>query len=218
MIKSILLDVDGTLVLSNHAHAEAWVDAFAMHGYTVDFDTVLGLIGMGGDKLIQRLQPELSEDQGDGKLIKEARQKIFLEQYARDLQSAPGARQLVQELQDRGLQCIVASSAKQDELDVLLKSARVDDLLSEATTSDDAEHSKPDPDIVHVALERIGAEPSETIMIGDTPYDIQAARQAGVKCIALRCGGWNDDGLKEAVAIYDNPADLLAHLDDVLKS
>lgn len=211
MIRGILLDIDGTLVLSNDAHAHSWVDAFAKSGFTVSFEDVRPLIGMGGDKLIAALQPGLTDSQGMGKQIKEARSRIFLKKYAPQLKPAPGSRQLLQALLARDLKVIAASSSKQDELDVLLKAAEVDDLLTEATTSDDADNSKPDPDIVELALDRLGLSADESLMLGDTPYDIEAAKKTGVKCIAVRCGGWPDSKLQGALAIYDDPADVLIH-------
>ncbi|HSH18303.1 MAG TPA: HAD family hydrolase [Candidatus Saccharimonadales bacterium] len=216
MILGVLLDVDGTLVLSNDAHAQSFVDAFAQYGYDVDFAKVRRLIGMGTDKLISTVRPELNEEEGDGKKIKEVRSKIFLEKYAPDLQPAPGSRQLVETLHEYGLRTIVASSSKSDELGVLLKAAQVDDLLTEATTSDDAENSKPDPDIVQVALDKIGLSADEVIMVGDTPYDIQAAGKAGVACIAVRCGGCKNEDLQGALGVYEDPTDLVRNQEEIL--
>lgn len=214
MIKGILFDIDGTLVLSNDQHAHAWEEAFAAYNYDVPYEDIRRLIGMGGDKLISNLQPQLNDSEGDGKLIKELRTQIFKEKYADTLKPAPGSRDLVVAAQQAGLKTVVASSAKSDELDVLLKAAEVNDLLTEATTSDDADNSKPDPDIIQAALDKIGFAPDEVGMIGDTPYDIEAASRASVPCVAVRCGGWSDKELSGAVAIYDDPADLLAHRED----
>ena len=210
MVQGILLDVDGTLVLSNDAHALAWVEAFAEHGYTVEFDAVRALIGMGGDKLIPHLFPSLSKESGPGKTISEYRSRLFLDKYAQDLKPAPGSRELVERLLHDGLKLIVASSAKDSELEILLRAANVEGLLTEATTSSDTDGSKPEPDIVLVALDKIGMTGSEVVMLGDTPYDIEAAAAAGVAVIAVRCGGWNDADLRGAKAIYDDPADVLA--------
>jgi HAD superfamily hydrolase (TIGR01509 family) len=150
-----------------------------------------------------------------GSDIKETRKKLFLEKYVPDLQPTPGSRDLVLAAQAAGLKTVVASSATSDELGALLKAAGVADVLTEATTADDAEHSKPDPDIVETALETIGLPASEVVMIGDTPYDIEAADKAGVRCIAVRCGGWDGVSLGGAAAIYDDPADILAHRDNI---
>ena len=126
-----------------------------------------------------------------------------------------GRRDLILKMQ-QGLKLLVASSANSEELSVLLKAAEVDDLLDldAATTSSDAEASKPEPDILEVALKRLGLPADRVVMLGDTPYDIEAAKKVGVGTIALRCGGFSDGELKDAIAIYDDPEDLLAHYDN----
>jgi len=211
-LRGVILDVDGTLVLSNDAHAHAWVEAFRDAGRDVPYARVRPLIGMGGDKLIPTVAPDLSSGSGLGKRIAAAHDRIFLDRYEPHLQPAPGARELVERLHAAGLKTVIASSAKRDELAALLKAAQVDDLLREATTSSDTKESKPDPDLVGAALKRIGLRADECRMIGDTPYDVEAGGRAGVPVIAVRCGGWTDAGLRGAVAIYDDPADLAAHL------
>lgn len=213
-IRGVLLDVDGTLVLSNDQHARAWVDAFQEFGYDVPFERVRPLIGMGGDKLLPTVVPGLSDQEGPGKAIGERRKQIFKERYAQTLQPAPGARDLVQRLRECGLQYVIASSAKSDELDMLLQAAQVADLVKQATTSSDADESKPAPDIVGAARARIGLDAADVIMIGDTPYDIESARGCGVATIAVRCGGFDDTDLNGALAIYNDPADLLQHWDE----
>ena len=209
-MKGVLLDVDGTLVLSNDAHAHSWVEAFAHYNYSVKFQDVRWLIGMGGDKLIPRLRPELNGDSGVGAKISTYRSQLFLDKYAPSLQATPGARKFIQKLHRVGLKFIIATSAQSKELKLILKSAGLDDLLQQATTADDADNSKPEPDIVHAALDKLGLNAAQVMMIGDTPYDIEAAGRAGVQLIALRCGGWQDKDLQGAAAIYDDPADLLA--------
>ena len=216
-IQGVILDVDGTLVLSNDAHAQAWVDAFAEHGYTVPFERVRGLIGMGGDKLMPEVVPGLNDEQAPGKAIAERRKQIFSSRYASGLQPTPGARDLLLHLQREGLRLIIASSAQAEELELLLAAAQVDDisgLLEEATTSSDAEESKPAPDIVAVALDRLKLPPDQVVMLGDTPYDLRAASGCGVGLIGVRTGGFADEQLAGARAIYDDPADLLAHYAD----
>lgn len=207
----ILLDVDGTLVLSNDAHAESWVKAFAKYGYAVSFQQVRPLIGMGGDKLIPSIIPELKDDSGPGKQISQYRSMLFLQHYAPKLRPATGSRALILKLKEDGINLVVATSAKKSELQVLLKAAQVDDLLTLATSSDDADNSKPDPDIVHAALKKLCISAEHALMIGDTPYDIEAAARAGVGVIALRCGGWPDIDLKGALATYNDPTELLSH-------
>lgn len=212
-LKGVILDVDGTLVLSNDAHAQAWVDAFVEYDYPVRFEQVRPLIGMGGDKLMPAVVPGLSDQEGVGKQIAERRKEIFAERYAATLEPTAGSRDLLLRLREAGLVRVVASSAKGDELETLLKAAEVNDLIDEATTSSDAKESKPAPDIVGVALEKMGLDAAEVVMLGDTPYDIESAGGCGVRVIAVRSGGFSDEELSGALAIYDDPADLLAHYD-----
>jgi len=209
--QGVILDVDGTLVLSNDAHAQAWVEAFAEFGYTVKFEQVRPLIGMGGDRIIPQFVPGLSDQQGQGKEIADQRKELIINKFAANLAPANGTRQLILKMLSVGLRLVIARSATSQELSVLLKAAQVNDLLSqdEAATSSDVEASKPDPDIVEAALSRLNMEPSEVVMLGDTPYDIESANKAGVDVIALRCGGFDDSELKNAIAIYNEPADLL---------
>jgi HAD superfamily hydrolase (TIGR01509 family) len=211
-LRAVLFDVDGTLVDSNDGHAHAWVDAFSEAGITVAFDAVRRCIGMGGDKLMPTVSG-ISEESSVGRRISERRRTIFKEKYLPQVKAFPGARELVAALKQRGLRVVAASSAKKDELDALLAIAGVQDLLEGATSSDDADESKPDPDIIHAALKRAKSRPQEAAMVGDTPYDVEAATRAGVTTVAFRCGGWSDSDLNGAVAIYDGPWDLAAKLD-----
>lgn len=208
--RAVLLDVDGTLIDSNDAHAHAWVEALSEHGHQVRFDEVRRLIGMGGDKLLP-IVAGLDSSSAEGKQVEERRGEIFKQKYLPTLQPTPGAALLLRQMRDHGLKLVVASSAKGEELKDLLKVAHLEWLVQEETSSSEAENSKPDPDIVHVALKKAGFPPTETVFMGDTPYDIEAAGKARVKTIAVRCGGWKDYDLKGALAIYDNPAHLLTH-------
>jgi beta-phosphoglucomutase-like phosphatase (HAD superfamily) len=212
-LEGVILDVDGTLVLSNDAHAQAWVEAFADCGYEIRFETVRPLIGMGGDQIIPKLVPGLNSEEGVGKQISSRRKELVLSKYCPQLVSANGSRELVEKMRADGFHLIVASSASSQELDVLLEIARVKDLLPETTSSNDAESSKPAPDIVEAALNKAHLAPDRTVMLGDTPYDIKSAGQAGVGVIAFRCGGFSDEQLSDAIAIYNDPADLLVHYD-----
>ncbi|MBE9163713.1 MULTISPECIES: HAD family hydrolase [Microcoleaceae] len=213
-LQAVILDVDGTLVLSNDAHTQAWVEAFAAFGYDVPFEKIRPLIGMGGDKIIPKMVSGLSEEEGDGKKIAQRRKELIINRFSSTLDSAPGSRELVLKMQQEKLRLIIATSATADELSGLLKAARVDDLLDEATTSSDVEASKPEPDIVEAALSKLQVEASQVVMLADTPYDIEAASKCGVPLIAFRCGGFDDASLSGAAEIYDSPADLLAHYQD----
>ncbi|MGV0023920.1 HAD family hydrolase [Phormidesmis priestleyi] len=214
-VKGILLDVDGTLVMSNDAHAQAWVESFADFGYEVAFENVRPLIGMGGDQVIPRLVSELSGKEGVGKQIADRRKELIMNKFGATLSPAPGSREFILKLKQEGFQLVVASSATGEELSVLLKAAQVDDLLEQEpiTTSSDTESSKPAPDLVQAALKKGHLQPQQAIMFGDTPYDIEAANKAGVQVIAFRTGGFDDSQLAGALEIYDSPADFLAHYD-----
>ena len=149
-----------------------------------------------------------------GEKISARRGEIFKERYLPGLRPFTGTRALIQRLLDEGHRLAVASSAKEDELTPLLERAGVHDLIHLRTSSDDAEHSKPDPDIVQAALRGVGAERGDAIMLGDTPYDVAAARRAGIEIVGLECGGWTKEALAGAVAVYRDPADLLAHYEE----
>ena len=214
--KGVILDVDGTLVLSNDVHAQAWVEAFAKFGYEVKYDEVRPLIGMGGDQIIPKFAPGLSDEEGKGKEITSYRKEIVLDKFVPKMSPANGARDMVLKLQEQGKRIVIATSASSKVLTSLLKVAKVDDILSQddATSSDDAENSKPAPDIVKAALKKFDMQPNEIVMIGDTPYDIEAANKAGVKVIAVRSGGFDDSELKKAIAIYNDAADLVENYDN----
>ncbi|MGE5600052.1 MAG: HAD family hydrolase [Pseudomonadota bacterium] len=208
----MILDVDGTLVDSNDAHAHAWVAAFASAGITVAFDRVRRAIGMGGDKLMPAVSG-VAEDSPVGKQIAARRGDIFRDQFLPRLRPFPGTRALVQRFAADGFTLVIASSAKEDELHPLLEIAGVADLIPTRTSSDDAENSKPEPDIIHAALDRTKSNPLQTVMIGDTPYDVEAALRAGIRVVGVECGGWRSEDLQGAVEVYDGPDDLLKHYD-----
>ena len=212
-IRGLLLDIDGTLVDSNDAHAYAWVEAFRRNGYEASFEQVRPLIGMGADNLLPKVV-NVKGDSPEGKRLSKSWEEIFKSEYLPKLKPFPGSEELVRHIRDRGLKLVVATSAEEEMLKPLLDVAGIDGLIEDKTTSSDAQNSKPDPDIVRTALDKTGLAASEVLMLGDTPYDIESARKAGVGVIALRCGGWSDPDLKGAVAIYNDPADLLAHYDE----
>ena len=212
-VDGVVFDVDGTLVDSNDAHALAWVEVLAEHGYRATFAEVRPLVGMGGDKVLPILT-KLSEESEAGRAIGERRAEIFRRRHLPTIRPFPKVRELVDCLQRDGLRVAVASSASEDDLRALLERASVADLLDRAASKDDAPRSKPDPDVVRAALARLGVPAHRVLMVGDTPYDVEASLRAGVVPIALRCGGyWTDADLRRAVAILDDPAALLAHFD-----
>ena len=209
--KALLLDIDGTLLASNDAHARAWVAALGQHCHSLPFETVRPYIGKGGDKLLGELLG-IDDESPTGKSINEARRALFSQKLLASLRPTKGSRALLERCRAESLNVVVATSASEEEVEALLRQAGVADLIRTRASSSDAGASKPDPDIVQAALEKAGLSPDRAVMLGDTPYDVQAAAQAGTPAIALRCGGWWDDAaLSGAVAIYDDPADLLDH-------
>jgi HAD superfamily hydrolase (TIGR01509 family) len=200
--------VDGTLVDSNDAHANAWVGAFADHGITVPFDAVRKAIGMGGDKLMP-IVARVDEASPLGQRLSKRRGDIFKQKFLPTIRAFPGARALLERFVADGLVLAVASSAKQDELEALLDVAGLGDLIATRTSSDDAEESKPDPDIVEAAIQQAGCAADAAVMLGDTPYDVEAALHAGIRVVGLECGGWKKADLRGSVAVYASPADLL---------
>jgi HAD superfamily hydrolase (TIGR01509 family) len=211
-LKAVLLDVDGTLVDSNDAHAQAWQTVFERNGFAVGFERVRELIGKGGDKLVPEVTG-MSADTPDGQRMARERHALFEHVYLPQLRAFPKAGALVERLSQAGLELVVASSATADELRPLLELCGALPFISHKTSSNDTAHSKPDPDIVQVALRKAGYAPSEAVMLGDTPYDVEAATRAGLRAVALRSGGHSDEALSGAIAIYDDAADLLARFD-----
>jgi HAD superfamily hydrolase (TIGR01509 family) len=215
-INAVIFDIDGTLLISNEAHAQAYIEAASMLGINADFTQIRSLIGKGGDKLI----PEafgFEQDSTLGKELNELKGKIFKTRYLPGLQPAPGTRPLLSRLHVGGVRLAVATSGDKASADALLERAGVKDLIDDMATADDVDASKPEPDVVHAALRKLDFPVSRIVMVGDTPYDVQAAQNAGVQIIAVRCGGWGDGQLQRAVAIYDDPAEILAHYKETFR-
>lgn len=208
-IRGVILDVDGTLVDSNDAHAWVWVEAFKLHNHGISFEQARRLIGMGSDKLIPELTG-IEKESEEGQAIAQTRRELFQSRYLPTLQAFSKVPALLAQMHASGLKLVVASSAEKEELEKLLQIAGATPFIEEEISSDDAANSKPAPDVVQAALNKLGFPPEAVIMLGDTPYDIEAASRAGVAIVALRCGGWDDANLEGALAIYNDPADLLA--------
>jgi len=211
--RGVLLDVDGTLADSNDAHARAWHAALAEHHYRHDLALVRSWIGMGGDHLLPKATG-LEAEHPTARAISKRRGEILKQVHLPHIAPFPRCRDLLARMEQDGLKLVVASSATKDELELILARCGVRDLLDATTSSDDAENSKPDPDILQAALKRAGLAPGDACMLGDTPYDVEAAQRAGVPIVALRCGGWGDADLVGAIAVYDHPAALLIEYDD----
>jgi beta-phosphoglucomutase-like phosphatase (HAD superfamily) len=209
-VTGVILDVDGTLVDSNAAHAHAWVEMLGEFGYDLDVARVQRLIGMGADKLLPSLI-DVDKDSPFGKKLSQRRKTIFRTRYLPLLQPTRGAPALLSLLERERFGVMVASSAEGDELLALLTVCGAPELARRTPPPHAVRGSKPDPDVVSAALARLHRSPAEVVMIGDTPYDVEAAKRAGIGIIALRCGGWETPDLSTALEIYDDPADLVAH-------
>ena len=210
---AVILDVDGTLVDSNDSHAQAWVDAFNESGIDVSYPRVRRLIGMGADKLMP-IVAGIRHDSREGERVSTRRGEIFHEYHLPRLSAFPRVRELVQRFIDDGYVAVVASSAQAEELDDLLELAGVADLIAEKASSGGTDRSKPDPDIVQAALHWSGAPAHQAIMLGDTPYDVEAARHAGVAIVGVESGGWRADDLRGALEVHPAAAEIWAHYDE----
>ncbi|AXC10412.1 putative phosphatase [Acidisarcina polymorpha] len=200
MLEAVLCDMDGTLVDSNALHAEAWSRTFAHFGIVVGFDEALHQIGKGGDQIIPTFVSRESLPRLE-KPIKEYRSSLFHREYFNRIKAFPGSRELLLKMRAVGLRIAVASSSEKDDLEKLKEIAGIADLVEKETSSDDANQSKPEPDIFQAALDRLGVQPAEAIALGDTPWDIEAASKAGVPTIAVTSGGWTEEELLQAGAI-----------------
>jgi HAD superfamily hydrolase (TIGR01509 family) len=211
MIREFIFDIDGTLIDSVDFHAEAWQKAFEKYGKRIPFGKLRDQIGKGADKLLPVF---LDEDEINkfGDEITELRGDIFKNKYLRRVKPFPKVRQLFEKIVADGRRIALASSAKKEELKEFKKIADIEDLVEKETSSDDAEDSKPAPDIFEAALKLLGHPPLENVLvIGDTPYDAEAAGKAGIKVVGVLCGGFPEKDLRASgcLAIYQSPADLL---------
>lgn len=215
MPTAVIFDVDGTLIDSVPQHAHAWRDAFRDFGHDIPFEDLRRQIGKGGDLLMPVFLSE-GEIAEKGDALEKHRSQLLKERYLPTIQGLPKVRALVERLLADGKQLALASSAKGDELKTYKKIADIEDLIDIETSSDDAEESKPNPDIFQAALERlVGVAAQDAIVVGDTPYDAEAARKAGIRTIGLLTGGWTSEELMKAgcIATYQDPADLLTRYD-----
>jgi HAD superfamily hydrolase (TIGR01549 family) len=216
MIKAIIFDIDGTLVDSVDLHAQAWKEAFKQYGKDVPYQQVRHQIGKGGDQLMPVFfsREELEEF---GEEMEEYRGKIFKRDYMPRVRAFPRVRELFERIRRDGKRIALASSAKEEELAEYKKIAHIEDLVEEQASADDADKSKPHPDIFKATLGQLGdIAPAEAIVIGDTPYDAEAAGKLRLRTIGVLCGGFPENELRAAgcMAIYEDPADLLAHYDE----
>ncbi len=208
-----ILDIDGTLVDTNYHHAIAWFRAFARHDMVLPVWRIHRHIGMGGDQMVTALCGEAIERQrGDD--IRDAEAEEY-SQLVGEVRTMEGSRELIQTLKDRGHVVVLASSAKEDEVDAYLDLLDARELADAWTSSADVESTKPAPDLVDAALARVNGDPSGAVMVGDTPWDVQAAAGAGVGTLAVMTGGFSEPELRDAgaVDVFDSVGELRERLD-----
>jgi len=215
VIKAVIFDVDGTLVDTVDLHASAWVEALRHFGFEVAFDDMRAQIGKGGDQILHGLLPPEALERRKEE-IEAFRADLFKREYLPKARAFPGVRRLFEHIRAAGQRAVLASSGKEDEVEGYKKLADIADLVEAATSSDEAERSKPFPDIFQAALHKLSPlSAHETMVVGDTPYDAEAARNAGLRMVGVLSGGFSEEALREAgcVAIYRDPEDLLRNYD-----
>ncbi len=211
-IPAAILDVDGTLVDSNYQHAIAWFRAFREHDVTPPIWRIHRHIGMGGDQLVAAVAgDDVEEEHGDS--LRDAEKRLYSELVG-EVCAFDGAGELIAELARRGSEVVLASSAKEDEVEHYIELLDAGETVSSYTTSDDVEKTKPEPDLIEAALEKI--EGDGAIMVGDSTWDIEAAARAGVPTIAVLTGGFSEAELKDAgaEAVYESMPALIADLEN----
>ncbi|HUQ34196.1 MAG TPA: HAD family hydrolase [Pyrinomonadaceae bacterium] len=218
MIKAVIFDIDGTLVDSVDLHARAWQETFKHFGKEIPYERVRHQIGKGGDQLMPVF---FSKDELEkfGEEMEKYRGELFKREYLPQVRAFPDVRELFLKIRADGKRLALASSAKKEELKEYKKLARIEDLVEEETSADDADKSKPHPDIFEAALERLGnMKAHEAVVVGDTPYDAQAAGKIDLRTLGVLCGGFPEQELRAAgcVEIYKDPVDLLARYEESL--
>lgn len=214
MPAAVILDVDGTLVDTNFHHAIAWYRAFRQHGIVLPIWRIHRSIGMGGDQLVASLTDEKTEEE-QGEDIRSAEKALYMA-LIEEVEPFAESRELIEDLKGRGHAVILASSAKADEIDFYLDLLHARKLADGWTSSTDVENTKPEPDLVHAAVEKAGGGPA--VMIGDTTWDCKAAAAASVETIAVRTGGFSAEELREAgaLSVWNSVAELRGRLDEAL--
>lgn len=211
----MIFDIDGTLVDSVDLHAQAWQDAFRHFGRNVPYDQVRSQIGKGGDQLKPVFLSPREIDQF-GRALDDYRSDLFAREYLDQVRAFPGVRALFERIRSDGKRIALATSAKPGELERLKQIARITDLVEAETSSGEVEKSKPHPDVFEAAMACLGdPNPAEVLAVGDSPYDAEAAGKVGLRTIGVLCGGFAPEDLRKSgcIALYADPADLLAHYD-----
>ncbi|MDP4002629.1 HAD family hydrolase [Methylobacterium sp. NEAU K] len=217
-MRAVIFDIDGTLLDSVDLHGRAWVEAFAHFGVETDQTEVRRQIGKGGDELMPVFLPR-ERLAREGGAIESYRSDLFKRKYLSEVRPFPAVRPLFERIRVGGLKIALASSGKRAEVERYQEILQIGDLVDVATSSDDADRSKPHPDIFEAAVKKFGGiDKDAMIVVGDTPYDAEAAGKAGLRTIGMLCGGFPEAELSAAgcVKIYRDPQDLLDGFDDSL--
>ena len=210
MIKAFIFDIDGTLMDSNDAHAQSFVETFNKYGKDVSLDELKCLIGMGADDILKKYLNQ-KEFEKYGEEMKKFRSRLFLKKYLPDVKVFPKVRELFERIKRDGKQIVLASSAKSDELEKYLEKLKISDLIADETSSSDVEDSKPEPDIFQAAFKKLkNVKKEEVLVVGDTPYDAEAAAKAGLKIIGVTSGGWTIEKLlnEGCARVYQNISEI----------
>jgi len=213
-LQALLLDIDGTLVDSNDKHADCWVEAFAHFGKDADWKLIRQQIGKGGDLLVPDTL-NAREMRKFGEKLQEYRGELWKKSYMKSVQPFPGVVESIRSLAARGLRLAFASSSNPDEVGYYVELLGVGDLLEGTTSKEDAQFSKPSPEIFQAALDRVKSDPERTVAVGDTPYDILAAHRIPLPVVALRCGGFAEELLAKAEFVFDDLNEMTRELERI---
>jgi phosphoglycolate phosphatase-like HAD superfamily hydrolase len=224
VLKAVIFDLDGTLVDTVDFHAQSWERTFQHFGHQIPYEQIRPQIGKGSDQLLPIFfsLEELNEsDDGHGptfgERMRDYRRELYKREYHPRIKAFPQVRELFLRIKADGKRIALASSATKDDLATYKQIMNVEDLVDAATTTDEVESSKPEPDVFFVTLDKLGGIASnDVIVVGDTPYDAEAAGKINLRTIGVLCGGSPEENLRKAgcIAIYKDIADLLAHYDE----
>ena len=213
-LQGIIFDIDGTLVDSNEAHIDCWIEAFGRFDKAFDRETLREQMGKGGDLLVPDLLTA-REMRTFGRELQKSRGELYKKRYLHTIKPFPEIRGLFQMLRERGVKLALASSSDAEEVQYYTGLLEVGDLLQASASKKDAQFSKPSPEIFRAALEQLGTDDGRTITVGDTPYDILASHRVPLPVIAVRSGGFEDEKLTKAEFLFDDVGEMVREVDRI---